>query len=111
MTDEEPQSSPRFRRKERLKWIASLLLAILVACSGCGFFFTVGLVARGELTANVLGTELRLWAINTTRETGLGLDRAFEVRTADRACTQHYTTIVLWKPGLAIDNVAYDDCS
>lgn len=111
MIDEEPQPTPRFRRKERLKWIASLLLALLVACSGCGFFFTVGLVARGELTANVLGTELRLWAVNTKRETGLGLDRAFEIRTADRSCRQHYTTIVLWRPALAIDNVAFDDCS
>ena len=99
------------KKKERLKWIASVLLALLVACSGCGFFFTVGLVARGELTANVLGTELRLWAINTKGETGLGLDRAFEIRTADRSCRQHYTTIVLWKPGPAIDNVAFDDCS
>jgi len=88
-----------------------LLLAILVACSGCGFFFTVGLVARGELTANVLGAELRLWAINTKRETGLGLDRAFEIRRADQACQQHTTTIVLWKPGLAIDSVIYVDCS
>jgi len=111
MMDEEPQPSPRARRKERLKWIASLLLAILVACSGCGFFFTVGLVARGELTANVLGTELRLWAINTRRETGLGLDRAFEIRKVDQSCLQHTTTIVLWKPGLAVDSVAYVDCS
>jgi hypothetical protein len=111
MTDEEPQPTPRSRRKERLKWIASLLLALLVACSGCGFFFTVGLVARGELTARVLNADVRLWAINTKRETGLGLDRAFEIHTANRSCRQHYTTIMLWKPALAIDNVAYDDCS
>jgi hypothetical protein len=111
MTDEEPQPAPLSRRKERLKWIASLLLALLVACSGCSFFLTVGLVARGELTAKVLNTDMRLWAINTKRETGLGLDRAFEIQRADRSCAQHYTTIVLWKPGLALDNLAYDDCS
>ena len=98
-------------KKERLKWIASLLLAIVVACSGCSFFLTVGLVARGELTARVLNADLRLWAIHAQRETGLGFDRAFEIRREDRSCTQHITTIVLWKPALAIDNTAYDDCS
>jgi hypothetical protein len=99
------------QRLETLKWIAAVGLAVLVACSGCGFFFTVGLVARGELAANVLGTELRLWAIKERRETGLGFDRAFEIRHADQACTQHYTTILLWKPVVSIDNLAYDDCS
>jgi len=107
---DEPQTASS-TKKERIKWIASLLLAIVVACSGCSFFLTVGLVARGELTANVLGTELRLWAINAQRETGLGFDRAFEIRREDRSCTQHVTTIVLWKPALALDNAAYDDCS
>jgi hypothetical protein len=108
---EQPQPSPRVKRKERLLWLASLLLALLVVCSGCGFFFTVGLMSRGELTANVLGAELRLWRINEKRETGLGFDRAFEIRRADRSCTQHYTTLLLWKPGLSLDNLAYDDCS
>ena len=103
--------SPRAKRKEQLQWLASLLLALLVVCSGCGFFFTVGLVARGELTADVLGTDLRLWRIAEKREIGLGFDRAFEVRREDRSCTQHYTTILLWKPALSIDNLAYDDCS
>ena len=107
---DEPQTASS-TKKERIKWIASLLLAIVVACSGCSFFLTVGLVARGELTANVLGTELRLWAINAQRETGLGFDRAFEIRREDRSCTQHVTLIVLWKPALALDNAAYDDCS
>ena len=105
------QTSPRARRKEYLLWIASLLLALLVVCSGCGFFFTVGLVARGELAANVLGTDLRLWRISEKREAGLGFDRAFEIRGEGRSCTQHYTTILLWKPALSIDNLAYDDCS
>jgi hypothetical protein len=98
-------------RKEQLQWLASLLLALLVVCSGCGFFFTVGLMSRGELTASVLGTDLRLWRITAKSEIGLGFDRAFEIRSNDRSCTQHYTTIVLWKPALAIDNLAYDDCS
>jgi hypothetical protein len=105
------QLSPQTRRKERFKWIASLLLAIVVVCSGCSFFLTVGLVARGELTARVLNADVRLWAINAQRETGLGFDRAFEIRREDRSCTQHVTLIVLWKPALAIDSVAYDDCS
>ena len=95
---DEPLAASSAKTKEKLHWIASLLLALLVACSGCGFFFTVGLVSRGELTANVLGTDLRLWAINAKRETGLGFDRAFEIRTRDRSCMQHYTMIVLWKP-------------
>ncbi len=92
-------------------WLASLLLAVLVVCSGCGFFFTVGLMSRGELTANVLGMDLRLWRITEKQGTGLGFDRAFEIRQADRSCAQHYTTILLWKPTLSLDNRAYDDCS
>ena len=108
---DEPRVVSSTNKKERLKWIASLLLAVVVACSGCSFFLTVGLVARGEITASVLNAEVRVWAINARRQTGLGFDRAFEIRTTDRACTQHYTTIVLWKPALAIDSVAYDDCS
>ncbi len=105
------QPTPRAQRKEKLLWLAALLLALLVACSGCGFFFTVGLMSRGELTATLLGTDLRLWRIAAQRETGVGLDRAFEIRKEDRTCTQHYTTLVLWKPALSIDNLAYDDCS
>ena len=108
---EQQNSPPPAKRKEQLQWIASLLLALLVVCSGCGFFFTVGLVARGELSADVLGTHLRLWRINEKRETGLGFDRAFEIRRADRSCAQHYTTFVIWRPGFSIDNLAYDNCS
>ena len=108
---EEPQPSPRANRKAQLLWLAALLLALFVVCSGCGFFFTVGLMSRGELTASVLGADLRLWRITAKREVGLGFDRAFEFRRADRSCTQHYSLILLWKPALAIDNLAYDDCS
>ena len=68
-------------------------------------------MSRGELTANILGADWRLWRIAETRGTGLGFDRAFEIRQEDRSCTQHYTLILLWKPALSIDNLAYDDCS
>ena len=105
------QSSLRPKRSEQLQWLASLLLALLVVCGGCGFFFTVGLMSRGELAASVLGTDLRLWRIAERREIGLGFDRAFEIHGVDRLCIRHYTTILLWKPGLSIDNLAYDDCS
>ncbi len=98
------------KKIERLKWIASLLLAIVVACSGCGFFFTVGLVARGELTANVLGTDLRLWAINAGAQTGVGFSREVRIQQIYYSCSQLYVTIVLWKPRLNIDNVVYDNC-
>ena len=108
---EQRNSLPGAGRKEQLQWIASLLLALLVACSGCGFFFTVGLMSRGELTANVLGADLRLWRIAARSEVGLGFDRAFAIRRGDRACTQHYTALLLWRPRLSIDNLAYDDCS
>jgi hypothetical protein len=111
MIDKEAPPSSRVKRKEPLFWLASLLLALIVVCSGCGFFFTVGLMSRGELTANVLGTDLRLWRVVEKNDVGLGFDRAFEIRRDDRSCTQHYTLILLWKPALAIDNLAYDDCS
>jgi hypothetical protein len=103
--------SPSAKRKEKLLWLASLFLALIVVCGGCGFFFTVGLMSRGELTAIVLGADLRLWRVATKTEVGLGLDRAFEIRRDDRSCTQHYTAILLWKPALTIDNLAYADCS
>ncbi len=108
---EQPSSPPVTRRKEQLLWLASLLLALLMACSGCGFFFTVGLMSRGELTANVFGTNLRLWRITARSEVGLGFDRAFAIRKDDRSCLQHYTTLLLWRPGLSVDNLSYDDCS
>jgi len=113
VTDEEPPAAPgvKPRRNERLLWVASLLLALLVACSGCSFFLTAGLVARGELTAQVLGTKLRLWAIREKRETGLGFDRAYEAAQNDGACVHHDVTILLWKPALSLESVAYDDCS
>jgi hypothetical protein len=104
-------SSPSAKRKEKFLWLASLFLALLVVCSGCGFFFTVGLMSRGELAANVLGADLRLWRIVEKNEVGLGFDRAFEIRRDDRSCTQHYTLLLLWKPALTIDSLAYDDCS
>jgi hypothetical protein len=105
------QQPPTTRRKEKLLWLAALFLALIVVCSGCGFFFTVGLMSRGELTANVLGADWRLWRITEKREVGLGFDRAFEIRQADQSCTQHYTILLLWKPAFTIDNLAYDDCS
>ncbi len=108
---EPPSSPPGTGRKEQLQWIAALLLALLVACSGCGLFFAVGLMSRGELTANVLGTDLRLWRIATRSEVGLGFDRAFAIRKDDRSCLQHYTTLLLWRPSLSVDNLSYDDCS
>jgi hypothetical protein len=108
---EEPQPTLRAKPQEKLLWLASLLLALAVVCSGCGFFFAVGLMSRGELTAEVLGADLRLWRITAKHEVGLGFDRAFEFRRNARSCTQHYTIILLWRPALAIDNLAYDDCS
>jgi hypothetical protein len=111
MIDKETPPSSRVKRKEQLLWLASLFLALLVVCCGCGFFFSVGLMSRGELTANVLGADFRLWRIVEKNEVGLGFDRALESRQDDRSCTQHYTLIVLWKPALAIDNLAYADCS
>ncbi len=105
------RTSRATRRKEKLFWLASLLLALLVMCSGCGFFFAVGLLSRGELDANVLGANLRLWRIVGKPSTGLGFDRAFEIRPANRSCLHHDTLIVLWKPTLSFDNLTYDDCS
>ena len=113
MEDQLPDqpSPPRATRREKLLWLVSLLLALLVMCSGCGFFLTVGLMSRGELTANVLGANLRLWRIAGKPETGLGFDWAFEIHPADRSCTQHDTLILLWKPTLSIENLAFNDCS
>jgi hypothetical protein len=98
------------RLRERLKWIASLLLAVSVVCCGCGFFITTGLVARGELTANILGTDFRLWSINSQQQTGLGLQRSYRVQREGRSCAHYDVSLFAWKPALALDNVSYDDC-
>ena len=96
--------------KERLKWIASILLALMIVCCGCGFFITTGLVARGELTTTALGTDFRLWTITSQQQTGVGFQRSYAVQRDGRSCTHFDVTFVLWKPSVAIDNTAYDEC-
>ncbi len=105
-----PQPSPASQFKERLKWIASILLAASVVCCGCGFFVTTGLVARGELTASFLGTDLRLWRINANQQVGLGLQRSWGVQRDNRSCIHYDVTFVFWRPGVSIENSAYEDC-
>jgi hypothetical protein len=108
MTDSS-QPAPSSKTKERLKWIASILLALMIVCCGCGFFITTGLVARGELTTTALGTDFRLWTI-TGQQTGVGFQRSYSVQRDGRSCTHFDVTFVLWKPSLAIDNTSYDNC-
>jgi hypothetical protein len=52
-----------------------------------------------------------LWRINEKREVGLGFDWASEIRGEGQACGRLYTTLLLWKPSLSIDDLAHDDCS
>jgi hypothetical protein len=47
-------------------------LAALLSRAAVADFLTAGLVARGELTANVLGNLLRLGLCAKKRESGLG---------------------------------------
>ena len=103
-----PDTSSKF--KERLKWIAPILLAMMVVCVGCFFFLAAGLVARGELTTGVLGTNVRLWSINERRQTGVGLQRSFEFQRETKACTHTDVTLLLWRPSLSIENLGYDNC-
>ena len=109
---EEPEPAPRppSKLKEARAWIALLLLAALVVCSGCSVFIATGLVARGELTAAVLGTDLRLWAITERSGTGLGLQRSYRIQRQGSTCTHFDVTFLLWRPTLSLDNRAYDDC-
>ena len=107
---QDPQPKPPSKFKEALRWIAPLLLALLVVCSGCSFFIATGLVARGELTASVLGTDVRLWAIKEKAGTGLGLQRSYRVDRESQACTHFEVLLLLWRPALSLDNSAYDDC-
>lgn len=98
------------RARERLKWLAAIGLAMLVVCMACGTFFGIGLIARGELTVSVLGTDFRAWAISGQAQSGLGLQRSYAVVREGTACTHFEVTLLLWKPAIAIDNVGYDDC-
>ena len=102
------QSVSKF--KEILKWAAPIALAILVVCVGCFFFLAAGLVARGELTTSILGTEFRLWPINEKTQTGVGLQRSFGVQREGQVCAHFDVTFLFWRPSLSIENVAYDDC-
>ena len=96
--------------KERLKWLVPIFLAMIVVCLGCFCFLSIGLVARGELTASALGTDFRLWAINDRAQTGVALQRSYGVQQNNRACVHFDVTFLLWKPSLSIDSKAYDDC-
>ena len=109
MTDS-PQPATLSKFKERLKWLASILLALMIVCCGCGFFITTGLVARGELTTTALGTDFRWWTITSQPQTGVGFQRSYAVQRDGRSCMHFDVTFVLWKPSLAIDNTAYDNC-
>jgi hypothetical protein len=106
-----PALPPSSRLKEGLKWLAPISLAMLVVCVGCFFFFAFGLTARGELTTSALGTDFRLWLITDQRQTGVGLQRSFGVQHDGQACRHFDVTILLWRPRVSIENVAYDDCS
>jgi hypothetical protein len=108
--NEEPALKTPSKFKERLKWIAPILLAMMVVCVGCFFFLAAGLVARGELTTGVLGTNLRLWAITERQQTGVGLQRSFEFQRAAQTCTHFDVTLLLWRPNLSIENHGYDNC-
>jgi hypothetical protein len=109
MTDS-PQPATPSKTRERLKWLASILLALMIVCCGCGFFITTGLVARGELTTSALGTDFRLWTITNPQQAGVGFQRSFGVQRDGRSCTHFDVTFILWKPNLSIDNTAYDNC-
>ncbi len=104
-------SKPHAKRKDQLQWLASILLAVFVVCSGCSFFLGAGLVARGERATQVLGVDLRLWAIHEKLNVGLGFDRSFRAPSSGQPCLHHNVTILLWKPAVSLENVAYDDCS
>ena len=101
---------PTARRGERLKWLAAVGLAVMVTCMACGTFFGIGLIARGELTASVLGADVRVWAISSRAQSGLGLQRSYAVVREGAACTHFEVAFLLWRPTIAIDNVGYDDC-
>ena len=106
----EPAADISSKSKERLKWIVPILLALMIVCLGCFSFFSIGLVARGELTASVLGMDLRLWSINERAQTGVAMQRSYGVQRSGQTCTHFDITFLLWKPSLSIDNKAYDDC-
>ncbi|HZY44116.1 MAG TPA: hypothetical protein VFF70_05125 [Anaerolineae bacterium] len=98
------------KRKDRLKWIIPIALAMMVVCVGCFFILAIGLVSRGELTASAVGTDFRLWSINDRTQTGVALQRSYAVQRADKQCEQFDVTFLIWKPGLSIENKSYDDC-
>jgi hypothetical protein len=101
---------PSQRPKERLKWLASIGLALSVVCVGCFFFFAIGLTARGELTTSVAGTDFRLWAISQRQQSGVGLQRTYSTQAKGRACTRTDVTFFFWRPALSINNVTSDNC-
>ncbi len=98
------------RSKDRLKWLASIGLAVFVVCIGCFFFFAIGLTARGELTTSLAGTDFRLWTITDRRQVGVGLQRTYPVQQAGQSCTRADVTFFFWRPALSLENVTSDNC-
>ena len=96
--------------RERLKWLAAIGLAVMLLCMACGTFLGIGLIARGELTTSVLGTDFRVWSVSSRAQSGVGIQRSYAVVRERTACTHFDVTFLLWTPAIAIDNVGYDDC-
>jgi len=103
--------SPTSKRRERLAWIASIALAVLVVCTGCFMLFAFALTARGELTASLLGSEWRVWQLQQQGTSGIGVSQTGETAaTADPPCRHTRVWLIMWQPSLKIEMTEYDEC-
>jgi hypothetical protein len=102
--------TPVSKRRERLAWLAPIALALLVVCSGCFMLFAFALTARAELEVSLLGSEWRVWQLQETGTSGLGVSQASPFSESGRDCRYLRVWLIVWRPSLSIENRAYEEC-
>jgi hypothetical protein len=109
----DPVTAARLPRRwrERAGWIAAILLAALVVCSGCVMLTAFALTARGEIDVSLLGSDWRVWQLQERGRSGIGLSQTHSfVSAVGQACRYTRAWLVSWQPKLEIESLAYEDC-
>ena len=106
-----PPARPPSKWRTRLGWIAPVVLAIFVVCSGCFMLFAFAITARGELNAPILGSDWRVWQLQQKGTNGLGASQT-HIFTSESGQVCHATRVwlITWRPQAQIEVSAYDEC-
>jgi len=109
---ESAPAQPARKWRDRLGWIASCGLAMIVVCTGCFMLFAFALAARGELETAALGSDWRVWQLQDKNTNGIGVSQS-SAFTSSMGQTCHATRVwlITWKPQAQIETRVYDECN